>query len=375
MTLSASLFVYGTLRHLPLLEAVLGHVPEVVPARLGGHRVMAVQDETHPAIREATGEVAEGLLLTCLSDADRARLDCYEGDYPYSLRIVTVETDKGTRETQAYFPPDDGAPAGGAWSLEDWIPRHGDATVIAAREVMSLMPEFTAEELKTRYPTILLRAWSAVRAGAAPVPVEVRRGMEAEEVDVLKARQPYTQYFAVAEHDLRFPLFGGGMSETVTRAAFLSGDAVTLLPYDPVRDRVLVIEQFRFGIYMRGDPSPWSLEPVAGRIDPGEDPETAARREAIEEAGLSVGELHRIGAYYPSPGALTEHLVSYVGIADIPDDATGIGGEASEAEDILSHIVSFQDLMGLVDSGEAANGPLILSAQWLALNRDRLRGG
>ena len=136
-----------------------------------------------------------------------------------------------------------------------------------------------------------------------------------------------------------------------------------------------MIEQFRFGIYMRGDPSPWSLEPVAGRIDPGEDPETAARREAIEEAGLSVGELHRIGAYYPSPGALTEHLVSYVGIADIPDDATGIGGEASEAEDILSHIVSFQDLMGLVDSGEAANGPLILSAQWLALNRDRLRGG
>ena len=67
----------------------------------------------------------------------------------------------------------------------------------------------------------------------------------------------------------------------VTRAAFVSGDAVTVLPYDPLRDRVLVVEQFRAGPQARGDAQAWQMEAIAGRIDPGETPEAsgaAARR-------------------------------------------------------------------------------------------------
>lgn len=165
------------------------------------------------------------------------------------------------------------------------------------------------------------------------------------------------------------------MSPAVTRAVFLSGDAVTVLPYDPVRDRVLVVEQFRAGPYGRGDANPWQLEAVAGRIDPGETPEQAARREAVEEAGLHLGALEDVARYYPSPGICAEFLYSYVALCDLPDGSAGVFGVAEEAEDIRGHLIGFDDLMGLVSSGEIGNAPLLLSILWLQRERARLRAG
>jgi nudix-type nucleoside diphosphatase (YffH/AdpP family) len=136
-----------------------------------------------------------------------------------------------------------------------------------------------------------------------------------------------------------------------------------------------LVEQFRYGPFLRGDPNPWSLEPIAGRIDPGESPEAAARREAAEEARLALGRLHLVGRYYPSPGAVTEWLVSYVAEADLPDGSAGLGGLATEAEDIRAHVIPFVRLMELIATGEAANGPLLVSALWLARLRDRRRVG
>ena len=157
-------------------------------------------------------------------------------------------------------------------------------------------------------------------------------------------------------------------------AAFIGGDAVTVLPYDPVLDSVLLVEQFRAGPLMRGDPRPWSLEPIAGRIDPGESPEDTVRREALEEAAIDLGALHRVADYYPTPGAVTEFLYSCVAQADLAGQGGTLGGEAGEDEDIRTHVVPFETLMELIDSGEAGTGPLILSSYGLALNRVRLWG-
>jgi len=85
--------------------------------------------------------------------------------------------------------------------------------------------------------------------------------------------------------------------------------------------------------------------------------------------------MHQVGRYYVSPGAVTEYLVSYIGLADLPDSAEGVSGLAAEAEDIRAHVVSFDQLMAMVESGEVANAPLLISAQWLALHRARLRAG
>jgi len=163
------------------------------------------------------------------------------------------------------------------------------------------------------------------------------------------------------------------MSAPVRRAGFIGGDAATVLPYDPQTDTVLLVEQFRVGPLMRGDPRPWSLEPIAGRIDPGESAEACARREALEEAGLGLGRLHRVADYYPTPGAVSEFLFSFVAEADLDGQGGVLGGEPGEEEDIRTHVVPFEALMRLIDSGEAGTGPLILSAYWLAMHRDRLR--
>ena len=201
----------------------------------------------------------------------------------------------------------------------------------------------------------------------------MRRATAPGDVEVTRHTEPYAQFFSVEEFDLRHRRFDGTMSEPMRRAVFVSGDAATVLPYDPVRDRVMLIEQFRAGPFGRGDPQPWMLEPIAGRIDPGETPEAAARREAVEEAGLTLGALVKVGQYYPSPGMLAEYLYSFVGLADLPDGSAGLGGLAEEHEDIRAHLVSFDRLMALVDSGEVQIAPLLVTIYWLAANRARLR--
>lgn len=216
---------------------------------------------------------------------------------------------------------------------------------------------------------------TALRARAAqPVPARLRRQPDATDVEIVSRSEPYARFFAVEEQDLRFRRFDGQMSAPVRRAAFISGDAVTVLPYDPVRDRVLVVEQFRFAPHARGDANPWQLEAIAGRIDPGETPEEAAIREGQEEAGLRLDRLVPIAGYYPSPGAFAEYLYTYLALVDLPDSAAGLFGLACEAEDIRAHLVSFDQLMALCASGEIGNAPLLLSALWLARHRDSLRG-
>ncbi len=254
------------------------------------------------------------------------------------------------------------------------LPDLPEAVILAAAaQIMQNFGERPALTLFARLGSILVRAASQVRAQDAPQPSDLRFWAGAQDVAVAAYRQPYAHFFALEEVDVSWRRFDGTMNAAVTRAAFVSGDAVTVLPYDPVRDRVLVIEQFRAGPFLRGDPQPWLIEAIAGRVDPGETPAEAARREAVEEAGLSLGALHEVAGYYPSPGAKTEFLYSYVAITDLPDGTAGVFGLAEENEDIRGHLIGFEQLMALVGSGEIANASLIMTALWLSGQRDRLR--
>ena len=117
------------------------------------------------------------------------------------------------------------------------------------------------------------------------------------------------------------------------------------------------------------------LEAIAGRIDGGESPEEAAHREAFEEAGLRLSRLLPANHYYPSPSAKSEFLYTFVGLADLPDGSAGLGGVPGEAEDIRGHLMPFDDLVALVESGEVTAGPLVMLCWWLAARRDGLRRG
>jgi ADP-ribose pyrophosphatase len=369
-----SLFFYGTLCHRPLLDRILGHDrARTTPATLSGWRAVTAGEAEFPVLLQEAGAEAHGLLVEGLDAADRARLDFYELGYGYRHEPVTVATASGLRNALAYVAPDGAYPRGKDWDLAKWEQVWGDIVTETAAECMGFYGRISAEELVAPYATMLVRAASRLRARAGTAPATLRRPGGSAEVAISDLRRPYLGYFMVEEQDLSIPRFDGGLSPVVTRAAFVAGDAVTVLPWDPVRDRVLLVEQFRFAPHVRGDAHPFTLEAVAGRIDPGETPEDAARREAMEEAGLDLGPLARVAAYYPSPGAVTEHLTSFVAQADLPDGTGGLGGLADESEDIRAHVISFDRLMALVASGEVGNGPLILTALWLRTERERLR--
>tara|TARA_B100000989_G_scaffold132395_1_gene98310 strand:- start:130 stop:765 length:636 start_codon:yes stop_codon:yes gene_type:complete len=186
-------------------------------------------------------------------------------------------------------------------------------------------------------------------------------------------RTVYNGFFSVKEYDLSFTKFDGSKSDVVTRSALISFDAVIVLPYDPIHDRVLLVEQFRAGPFARQEEDPWCLEPIAGLIDHGETPEEAGLREAHEEAGLTLSRLELVARSYPSPGISTEFFHQYIGITSLPKTTSLVSGLASEAEDIRSHIFCFSDFLKMIDAGQITVGPAILLGLWLAQHRDKLR--
>ena len=242
-----------------------------------------------------------------------------------------------------------------------------------ARDIMDLFGRVDAGLVRKRRRAMLARADSAVRAAAEPAPQGLRRAIAPGDFDRGQLRQPFAGFFAVESFDLQFRRFDGTLSGRVAREVFISADAVTVLPWDPVRDRVLLVEQVRTGPMARGDANPWQLEAVAGRIDAGETPEDAARREAQEEAGLTLGRLEKVAEYYPTTAAFSEYVYSYVALCALPDGAAGVFGLAEEAEDIRGHLVDFDELVARMDVGELGTAPLILTVQWLLRHRDRLK--
>jgi nudix-type nucleoside diphosphatase (YffH/AdpP family) len=372
MALDGRVFLWGPLAHPPLLAAVAGHTVSVIPARLAGHALVLASGGA-AALTARAGAEAAGVLAGPLGPQEADRLAFHEAGFGRSPQPVTVETAAGPVGATAFLPAAL-APAGAPWPAAAWAARWGPAAVLAAEEAMALRGSRPAAEIFARHGQRLVRAASRLRAGKT-APATLRRRAGDGDVAVEDWRQPYARYFALEEWRLRFRRFDGTLSEPVDREVFVSGDAATVLPYDPLRDRVLVIEQFRAGPWARGDAQPWLLEPIAGRIDAGESPEEAIRREALEEAGVVLGELIPAGRYYPSPAAKAEYLFSFIGLAELPDGwRAGASGLADEHEDIRTHVIPFERLMALVETGEAENGPLLLTALFLARHRDRLRG-
>ena len=370
----ADYFFYGTLCHRRLLESVLRRTVHVVAARLPGYQAFWAKGQAYPVLVEG-GDGAVGVYVPGLSDADVARLAFYENGFDYRTRDLAVETAGGELSTAEVFLPGGMSELSDLpWRLEDWVKVWGETAVATAEDFMAHFGKSDPAAVRRRYGQMLVRGSSRVRASRLREGSQsLRREYRGGDVDRLALMHPYSGYFAVEEYDLRFRRFDGTMSEVLNRAVFISGDAAVILPYDPVRDRVMVIEQFRAGPYARGDANPWLIEAVAGRIDGGETPEAAARREAQEEAGLELRDLLVGPSYYPSPAAKAEYIYSFIGIADLPESAAGIGGLDVEAEDIRSHVIPYERLTALMASGEVDNAPLMILVQWLERIRPELR--
>ena len=368
------LFVYGTLKSHALMAAVAGPGPMLpVAASLADYAVYPVAGNVVPFIAPIAGGQAQGLVWQDLTAAQMARLDAYEGAFGYGFGPVEVQTAEGVRTVQAYLPPIDMHAGIGEWSLADWEAGHLAPAVLAATELFSLDPLPDHATLRAMWPMIESRAWAKFRASAAPA--THRYNPAPRDFEVVQADPPQGRFFRFQSTKIAHRCFDGTRSDVLSREVFIGVDAAIILPYDPVRDQVLLVEQVRIGPALRHDPNPWMLEPIAGIVDARETPQQAALREAKEEAGLEDIQLQPAGAFYVSPGATTDYFYAFVGLCDLPQTVPYYGGLPNEGEDIKLHPLSFDDAMDLADSGEVTTGPALYLLYWLLRHRARLRAG
>ena len=191
------------------------------------------------------------------------------------------------------------------------------------------------------------------------------------DVEIIARETLYSGFFSMDLYRFRHRLFNGEMSGEIRREIFERGHAAVLLPFDPVRDEVVLVEQVRIAAYDTSE-TPWLLEMVAGMIEEGETVEDVARREALEEAGLVVGRTKPVLSYLASPGGTSERLSIMVGEVDATT-AEGIHGLADENEDIRVHVVSREQAYQWVEEGKIDNAASVIALQWLQLHYQTLR--
>src|SRR5438477_10371288 len=183
---------------------------------------------------------------------------------------------------------------------------------------------------------------------------------------------PFARFLRVDVVRFRHRLFSGEWSGERVYDVLRRGDAVALMLYDPDRDSVVLVEQFRLpALYARL--SPWQIEPVAGLVDKDESYEAVARRESQEEAGIApLGELVPIQRYMPSPGDSDESVMLFCGRIDARG-AAGIHGLAEENEDIRVVVKTVAELEAMLEAGEIETGHTLICCYWLLRHRERLR--
>jgi len=195
---------------------------------------------------------------------------------------------------------------------------------------------------------------------------------QSPDVEELGREVVFQARYAVERLSLRVGRFDGSTGPTVTRDVFRSGDSVALVPYDPVRDQVLLIEQFRPGAFLAGA-NPWLLEVVAGRIEPGETPEAVARRETVEEAGITPLQVVPAGGFFVSPGDSSQFLHVFCGQVDLGHGGGALHGLVEEHEDIRTLVLPLDEALAWLDEGRIVSSPAVVGLLWLSRQRKTLQ--
>ena len=190
-------------------------------------------------------------------------------------------------------------------------------------------------------------------------------------VEILDQKTCYQGFFKIEKFSLRHSLFSGGWSQTLSRELFERGHAAGVLPYDPIRNEVILIEQFRIGAH-QAKSNAWQMEIVAGIIEPGETAEEVVIRESIEEAGCAITQLEPICNYLVSPGGTSETMALFCGQVDT-SNIGGIHGITDEGEDIRVTTVQFDTAIEMLNEGIINSAAPIIALQWLFIHQKQIQ--
>lgn len=188
-------------------------------------------------------------------------------------------------------------------------------------------------------------------------------------MEILERRRTHAGFLRLDMITLRHERFDGRTTGVLNRELLVQRAAVAVVPWDPHRDVVVLVEQFRAGLI--DTPDAWSMEAPAGLIDGDEPPEEAARREVQEETGLRAVRIEAAGLYHSSPGASTEAVRCFVAEVTAPVEG-GLFGVAGEDEDIRTVVLPRMEAMAAIDDGRLTAANTLIPLAWLDRQRDRL---
>ena len=182
---------------------------------------------------------------------------------------------------------------------------------------------------------------------------------------IINKKNLYSGFFSLNKYEFIHQKHDGGWTDTVDREIFSGAHVATLLPYDPIKKEIILIQQFRAGVLSRYDEN-YLLEIVAGIVDEGENPEQTAIRECFEETGCEVKHIHPVQSYFPAPGSSESYYHLYLGEIQA-FDGERIKGLEKENEDILVKSFKIDEVRQMLKEKKIMNGLTLVALQWFFL--------
>jgi nudix-type nucleoside diphosphatase (YffH/AdpP family) len=185
-----------------------------------------------------------------------------------------------------------------------------------------------------------------------------------KKVSIEKKGYLLNDFFRVEEVYLRYEQFDGNMSPLVRRLNLERGDSVSALVFNHTTEKLILVSLFRYATYMKT--KSWTIEAIAGMMDPDEIPEESARREVKEETGLNIDDFEHISTFYPSPGGSSERIYLYY--AEVSGEQAKFketSGLIGDSEDIKAVEITLPEALAKIKSGEIADAKTIIGIYWL----------
>jgi len=190
------------------------------------------------------------------------------------------------------------------------------------------------------------------------------------DVEILDESLLSEHFFTLKQYKVKHSSFLEGDCPAVVRERLEGKTAVSILLFDPCKDAIVCVEQFRIGLMGISDRS-WSIETVSGFCDVAhEKPQEVAAREVTEETGCDLQDLIEVGEFFVSPGSSTERITVFVGCVD-SSKVSGVHGLAHEGEEIRPVVIPREAAVSQLFT-ELNSTSIIIALQWLQINLDEL---
>ena len=180
-------------------------------------------------------------------------------------------------------------------------------------------------------------------------------------IHVIKDKILSENYFVLRNMTYEFTRRDGSVVRH-KREVYDRGNGATVLLYNPNKQSVVLVRQFRVATWVNGNPDGMLIETCAGLLD-NDAPEVCIRKEAIEETGYQVGEARKVFELYMSPGGVTE-LIHFF-IAEYSEAQRANRGGGVDDEDIEVLELPFVRALEMVASGEIQDGKAVILLQYL----------